>query len=231
MVCNPLCTPVTLTTSSGSLIAQALIDTGSAGNFISGSLCQRLGLRRIPSPTPFSLHSITGHPLTRRQVTSPVQLEMGLLHKEALKFLILEESTADLILGRPWLLLHSPSLSWETGEVTRWGPECSGRCLPVVSPPTPTSRRPHLRTPTPARLALHATTVESPNQQVSHHVPSQYKQYADVFCPQRASCLPPHRPEDSSIELLPGVPVPRGRVYPLALPERKAMEDYVEEAL
>ena len=234
LVCNPLCTPVTLTTSSGSLIAQALIDTGSAGNFISGSMCQRLGLRRIPSPTPFSLHSITGHPLTRRQVrqvTSPVQLEIGLLHKEELKFLILEESTADLILGRPWLLLHSPSLSWETGEVTRWGQECSGRCLPVVSPPTPTSRRPHLRTPTPARLALHATTVESPTQQVSHHVPSQYKQYADVFCPQRASCLPPHRPEDCSIDLLPGVPVPRGRVYPLALPERKAMEDYVEEAL
>src|SRR4029434_3685254 len=103
-VCNPLCTPVTLTTSSGSLIAQALIDTGSAGNFISGSMCPRLGLRRIPSPTPVSLHSITGHPLTRRQVrqvTSPVQLEIGLLHKEELKFLILEESTADLILGRP----------------------------------------------------------------------------------------------------------------------------------
>ena len=147
--------------------------------------------------------------LSLRQVTSPVQLEIGLLHREELKFLILEESTVDLIHGRPWLLLHSPTLSWKTGEVTKWGPECSGRCLPVVSP--------FQAVPIIALLPLHALHCMPPlwRAPLIRPVPPQYKQFEDVFCP----------------DLLPGVPVPRGRVYPLALPERKAMEEYVEEAL
>lgn len=33
------------------------------------------------------------------------------------------------------------------------------------------------------------------------------------------------------IDLIPGEPVPRGKIYPLSLPEQKAMEEYVEEAL
>ncbi|KAK3513069.1 hypothetical protein QTP70_000954 [Hemibagrus guttatus] len=40
--------------------------------------------------------------------------------------------------------------------------------------------------------------------------------FSDVFCPKRASKLPPHRPWDCAIDLL---------------PEEKAMEEYIEEAL
>ncbi|KAK3549109.1 hypothetical protein QTP70_032424 [Hemibagrus guttatus] len=49
--------------------------------------------------------------------------------------------------------------------------------------------------------------------------------------PMRASKLPPHRPWDCAIDLLPGEPVPRGRIYPLSIPEEKAMEEYIKEAL
>ncbi|KAK3534427.1 hypothetical protein QTP86_015226, partial [Hemibagrus guttatus] len=55
--------------------------------------------------------------------------------------------------------------------------------------------------------------------------------FSDVFCPKRASKLPPHRPWDCAIDLLPGEPVPRGKIYPLSIPEEKAMEEYIEEAL
>ena len=115
--------------------------------------------------------------LSLRQVTSPVQLEIGLLHREELKFLILEESTVDLIHGRPWLLLHSPTLSWKTGEVTKWGPECSGRCLPVVSP--------FQAVPIIALLPLHALHCMPPlwRAPLIRPVPPQYKQFEDVFCP------------------------------------------------
>ncbi|XP_016404381.1 RNA-directed DNA polymerase homolog [Sinocyclocheilus rhinocerous] len=34
-----------------------------------------------------------------------------------------------------------------------------------------------------------------------------------------------------AIDLLPGAKLPKGRVYPLSIPERKAMEDYIQEAL
>ncbi len=43
--------------------------------------------------------------------------------------------------------------------------------------------------------------------------------------------LPPHRPWDCAIDLLPGAKLPKGRVYPLSIPERKAMEEYIREAL
>ncbi|KAK3535061.1 hypothetical protein QTP70_002592 [Hemibagrus guttatus] len=152
----------------------ALLDSGSAGNFISGTLCRQLGLRTKATTTPYQVRSITGKPLGRRQVShsaGPVRLQIGALHVEETTLLVLEESTADIILGRPWLEQHNPILSWSTGE---------------------------------------ATSIESPS---------------------RASKLPPHRPWDCAIDLLPGDPVPRGRIYPLSIPEEKAMEEYIKEAL
>ncbi|KAL0199907.1 hypothetical protein M9458_003094, partial [Cirrhinus mrigala] len=53
----------------------------------------------------------------------------------------------------------------------------------------------------------------------------------DVFCPKRAARLPPHRPWDCAIDLLPDAPVPQGRIFPLSIPETKAMEEYIQEAL
>ncbi len=42
----------------------------------------------------------------------------------------------------------------------------------------------------------------------------------------------PHRPWDCAIDLISGEPVPpHGKIYPLSLPEQKAMEDYIEEAV
>ncbi len=75
------------------------------------------------------------------------------------------------------------------------------------------------------------TSVESPREKQSVDIPSSYAPFSDVFCPKRASKLPPHRPWDSAIDLLPGESVPRGRIYPLSIPEQKAMEEYIEEAL
>ncbi|KAK3563945.1 hypothetical protein QTP86_006273 [Hemibagrus guttatus] len=62
-------------------------------------------------------------------------------------------------------------------------------------------------------------------------IPACYAPFSDVFCPKRASKLPPHRPWDCAIDLLLGEPVPRGKIYPLSSPEEKAMEEYIEEAL
>ncbi|KAK3563596.1 hypothetical protein QTP86_031829 [Hemibagrus guttatus] len=57
------------------------------------------------------------------------------------------------------------------------------------------------------------------------------KVYQDVFCPRKASKLPPHRPWDCAIDLVPGEPVPKGRIYSLSIPEKKAMKEYIQEAL
>ncbi|KAK3511511.1 hypothetical protein QTP70_008990 [Hemibagrus guttatus] len=46
-----------------------------------------------------------------------------------------------------------------------------------------------------------------------------------------ATKLPPHRPWDCAIDLLPGAKLPKGRVYPLSLPENKTMEEYISVSL
>ncbi|ROL51528.1 Transposon Tf2-9 polyprotein [Anabarilius grahami] len=202
----------------------ALLDSGSAGNFISGSLCRQLRLKTSPSPTIYQIKSITGKPLRRkhvRRVVGPIQLQVGLLHREQIHLLVLEDSTADVVLGRPWLEQHNPSISWRTGEILKWGETCFSHCFSELPIPRASSKE----------LSVCATSIESPVEKRSMEIPECYAPFSDVFCPQRASKLPPHRPWDCAIDLLPGEPVPKGKIYPLAIPEEKAMEEYIKEAL
>ncbi|KAK7883026.1 hypothetical protein WMY93_029200 [Mugilogobius chulae] len=53
----------------------------------------------------------------------------------------------------------------------------------------------------------------------------------EVFNKAKATSLPPHRPHDCPIELLPGTTPPKGRLYPLSAPEMAAMKDYIDSAL
>ncbi len=76
-----------------------------------------------------------------------------------------------------------------------------------------------------------STSIESPREKQSFDIPTCYAPFSNVFCLKRASQLPPHRPWDCAIYLLPGELVPCGRIYPLSLPEQKAREEYIEEAL
>ncbi|KAK3559369.1 hypothetical protein QTP86_012780 [Hemibagrus guttatus] len=120
---KPLTTHGTLTTAYTSVTVVALLDSGSAANFVSGTLCRQLGLRTKATVTPYQIRCITGKPISRRRVhhsAGPVLLQVGLLHVEETTFLVLEESTADIILGCPWLEQHNPILSWSTGKVLKW---------------------------------------------------------------------------------------------------------------
>ncbi|KAG1940759.1 retrotransposable element [Pimephales promelas] len=62
-------------------------------------------------------------------------------------------------------------------------------------------------------------------------VPEEYHDLREVFSRARATSLPPHRQYDCSIDLLPGTSPPRGRLYSLSAPERKALENYLSESL
>jgi len=62
-------------------------------------------------------------------------------------------------------------------------------------------------------------------------VPSEYHDLAPVFSKVSATSLPPHRPYDCAIELLPGAPMPSSRLYNISKPERETMEKYINESL
>ncbi|KAI2651025.1 Transposon Tf2-11 polyprotein [Labeo rohita] len=218
----PFTSPVTLTAPSVSITVAALIDSGSAGNFIAGHLARRLGIKTTPTELRYQVQSVTGKPLSDQDVqrrAGPVHLRVGQCHEEDILFLVLEGSTMDVVLGRPWLARHDPILSWGSGEILKWGPHCWPECFPSL--PLRSLRS----------LQVCTTSIESPIERQSVVIPPDYRAFQDVFCPRRAARLPPHRPWDCAIDLLPDAPVPKGRIYPLSIPENQAMEEYIKEAL
>ncbi|KAI3374613.1 hypothetical protein L3Q82_021183 [Scortum barcoo] len=62
-------------------------------------------------------------------------------------------------------------------------------------------------------------------------VPPCYHDLQEVFNKTKATSLPPHCPWDCAIDLLPGAPIPKARLYSISGPERKAMEEYIEASL
>ncbi|ROL53791.1 Retrotransposon-derived protein PEG10 [Anabarilius grahami] len=161
---KPLTTVLNLTAAGISLTVVALLDSGSAGNFISGTLCRQLRLKTSPSPTIYQISSITGKPLSRkhvRRVVGPIQLQVGLLHREQIHLLVLEDSTADVVLGRPWLEQHNPSISWRTGEILKWGETCFSHCFSELPIPRASSKE----------LSVCATSIESPVEKRSMEIP------------------------------------------------------------
>ncbi len=148
-------------------------------------------------------------------------LQIGCLHKETITFLVLEGPTVDIFLECPWLNQHSPYVRWDPCEITHWSKACHQNCLSAVPKP-PTA---------PDGSQICSTLIKSPEPQDVPSIPSDYVAFQDVFSKQAATRLPPHWPWDCAIDLLPGATLPKGRVYPLSIPERKAMVEYIQEAL
>ena len=62
-------------------------------------------------------------------------------------------------------------------------------------------------------------------------VPEEYYDLRVVYSKSHALSLPPHRPYDCAINLLPRSPLPSSRLFNLSRPERESMEDYIGESL
>lgn len=134
--------------------------------------------------------------------------------------MVLENSMAGIVLGHPWLISYDPSISWTLSEILKLGEGCFHQCFPSLP----------LQAPVTQVLLLHSTSIESQVDHQSFDIPAEYSHFREVFCLKCASKLPPHRPWDCAINLLPNEPVPKGKVYPIAILEQRAMEEYMEEA-
>ncbi|KAI2650825.1 Transposon Ty3-I Gag-Pol polyprotein [Labeo rohita] len=62
-------------------------------------------------------------------------------------------------------------------------------------------------------------------------IPVQYRDLVEVFSRRSAARLPPHRPYDLAIDLVPGAVPPRGHLYSLSAKEQLVMEEYIAEGL
>lgn len=71
--------------------------------------------------------------------------------------------------------------------------------------------------------------AQSPCPQYRSH--GEYNDLQEVFSKEKPTKLPPHRPWECAIDLLPNTMPPKSHIYPLSPSEKKAMKTYIEEAL
>ncbi len=112
------------------------------------------------------------------------------------------------------MVQHNPHVDWSGNSVLSWSQSCLASCLGA---------------------ALSSGCLSSVFQVESADlsgVPAEYHDLCRVFSKSRATSLPPHRPYDCAIDLLPGTSSPpKGRLYSLSGPEREAMDKYIKESL
>ncbi|KAK3508084.1 hypothetical protein QTP70_013058 [Hemibagrus guttatus] len=75
--------------------------------------------------------------------------------------------------------------------------------------------------------------MEKASNAAGRHLPRHYMDFQEVFSEERVARLPPYQVNCTvrAIDLLPNTSPPKGRIYPLSLPESKAMEEYIETSL
>ena len=206
--------PATLFTGAHSHPVSALIDSGADGNFMNTSLVSELHLVPAQLKTPLEARALTGARFSQiTHVTPPVSLLISGNHQENLVFHMLDSPTAPIVLGRPWLVKHNPHIDWANNTILGWITFCLNNCLKNALTPPP---------------AVSPATDDSMDLS---EVPPEYLDLKAVFSKARATSLPPHRPYDLAIELLPSTSPPRGRLYSLSSPETAAMNKYICESL
>ncbi|KAK3570670.1 hypothetical protein QTP86_024756 [Hemibagrus guttatus] len=195
----------------------ALIDSGLAVNLIDRALLEELRIPTVPCMPSLRITAIDSQPIGGGYLTHQTELldfKVGLFHCERLAFYVTSSPAKPVILDFPWLRQHDPQISWHKEELVRWSAMCLSKCLPE-----------------PVSHPCLSSVVEDSAPLASGYVPCVYKDFQEVFSRERAARLTVHRAWDCTIDLLPNTSPPKGRVYPLSLPEARAMEEYIEEAL
>ena len=196
--CNNL-HAVTICYSNSQIKTQALIDSGADANLIDASLAHQLNIPTISVDKPRQASALDGRSIGLvTHSTVPVKLRISGNHCETISLHLINSPHVPVILGRPWLALHNPSIDWSCCKITAWGQYCLANCLRSAQPPL-------LLEPVPSD---HSPDLSG--------VPPEYWDLREVFNKSRATSLPPHRPYDCSINLKPDTAPPRGRLYSLS---------------
>ncbi len=181
----------------------ALIDSGAEGSFIDERWAMEQGIPLLDLNDTTTVFALDGRALsTVLRITCPLSLTVSGNHRETISFFVFQSPYTPIVLGHPWLTQHNPQIDWVKGSVHSWNLSCHVNCLVSAVP------------------AVSSVSVFQEEPGDLFGVPEEYHDLRAVFSHSRATSLPPHRPYDCSIELLPGTMPPRGRLYSLSAPER-----------
>lgn len=198
------------------LQVNAIIDSGACSCFIDLNFAKQHNIPLQTKTHGLSVFLADGSRIRSGQVTQetlPLPTTIDSQHKELLILDAITSPMFPIILGIPWLRAHNPHIHWASGEVKFLSSYCQDHCLAKDLD---------------SQTTLLCLDTDQKNCQV---IPKQYYDYIDVFSKKGADSLPPHRPYDCPIELLPGSEIPFGRIFPLSEKEQEVLKSYIDENL
>ena len=108
--------PIIVTVYINGHPARALIDSGSLGDFISSTLADQLGLKKLALPKPMTVQlAVQG---SRSQVKARTEARLqyqGI--DEIRRFDVININSYDIILGTPWMWQHQVCIGFNKARV------------------------------------------------------------------------------------------------------------------
>jgi len=123
-ISNPITTLVKIDQTAQTL---AMLDSGSAGNFIHPTEVLQLGLVVQPREQPLAVTHVLGG--KGGQVTQQVKCTINIGdHLEEITLDVVPIGKHAVILGLPWLRVHQPYIAWQDNTVSFPSDYCKENC-------------------------------------------------------------------------------------------------------
>jgi hypothetical protein len=235
--------------------ARALIDSGCVGSCIDIKFANKHDLNLTKLPRPIPVYNADGKPNAAGPISHMVTMELHInSHVEKVDFAVTDLGDGEVFLGHDWLKRHNPTVNWQDGLLVF--NRCPPECLPILDIGSidfdpKKVEYPHSQLTVERILMVdlqpvmnirargtistelaHQATREVKKKSFNEQIPSYLHEFRDVFDKKDFDELPPKRPWDHAIELIPGKELRLDcKIYPLSRTEQEELDKFLEENL
>ena len=204
------------------LKVNALLDSGATGLYVDRKWIEKNGIKTTPLEHKVYAFNADGSP---NHSTEEVELRFAIQgHVSKGWFHVVNLNKKAMIIGMVWLKSHNPKIDWETGKIefTRCPKTCGAQSLgsPQIQQLIQQSQNELVEVDDDTINELLSENgiyaFENPSTRIAREGLAQkkvltledikkgpYKEYADVFSEEGFQELPPNRPWDHAIDLVP----------------------------
>ncbi|XP_058041925.1 uncharacterized protein LOC131199783 [Ahaetulla prasina] len=219
---GPLDIPVNLHVPSSGNKGEmlALLDSGCTRCMISPELVEKMELKLRTLSKPIAFAQLDGSVAgggPAHFVTEPIEMIIG-DHREILNFIVAPGMDQPLLLGLSWLRKWNPHINWRTG---------------VLRFRSRTLKREKGEPKERSTVAMFQDTLGAMVERIDREerIPKEYWDLREVFSEKASDVLPPHRPIDCAIDILPGVKLPKPKAYPMTQKELEELRKFIDKNL
>ena len=215
----------------------ALLDSGCTGTTMDQQFAKEKGLETHKLPQPIPVYNADGSINQAGSITEFAIVELTIDdHKEQIAMGLSQLSTHTIFLGYDWLWKHNPIVNWQdhTLEFT-----CDNEHVPNLMTTDDNDEKEEERlfmiNHSYLRNLSTKIVIQSGEakraQTFKEIIPEAYHEFKDMSDKETFDELPPRRPWDHAIELLPGDHKVNCKTYNLTNAEQKELDEFLEENL